>query len=338
MRIAMGVLCANRSRLVGILLSVCAALAPLHPDARDLAALQADIERVAQGAGGTVGVGLHHVESGAELYLNRGARFPMGSLFKVPLAVQLLALADQGSLALDKPLLIEAKDLRPGSGNLAKGFGDPRTMLVRELLDLMLIDSDNTATDLLWREAGGAPAVNARLDHLKLEGISVARPTGALIAAASGLPPQPADTDLTPTRMDELLRQYPRRGREPAIAAFPRDPRDTTTPEAYVGLLLRIWRGEALSAAQTALLLDVMQRCATGRARIPAGLPRGTSAARKTGTLRPHATNDAGIIALPGKAGHLVIAVLVRESPLEFNAQERVIAEIARAAYRGFTQ
>jgi beta-lactamase class A len=279
---------------------------------------------------------MRHLESGHELYLNRSVRFPMGSLFKVAVAVQVLALVDQGALSLDKTLLLQASDLRPGSGKLAKSFAEPRPISVRALLETMLVDSDNTATDLLWKEAGGATAVTARLAILGVKGITVARPTGELMAAAVGLGAQAGGSDLTPARLDDLVRQYPRKWRLGEIAAFLKDERDTTSPEAYVALLARIWRGEAMSAAQTALLLDIMHRCATGRGRLPGGLPPGTRVARKTGTLSPHVINDAGIIVLPGGAGHVALAVLVRESSHDVNVQERVIADIARAVYGYF--
>jgi hypothetical protein len=105
-------------------LAACAAFAPQPAQARDLAGLQAEIERIAQGTGGTVGVGVRHIESGQEVYLNRGVRFPMGSIFKVPVAVQVLALVDQGALALDKKVLLQASDLRPGSGRHQIWVGD----------------------------------------------------------------------------------------------------------------------------------------------------------------------------------------------------------------------
>lgn len=76
--------------------------------------------------------------------------------------------------------------------------------------------------------------------------------------------------------------------------------------------------------------------CATGRGRLPGGLPPGTRVARKTGTLRPHVTNDAGVITLPGNAGHVAVVVLVRESPQDLRAQERAIADIARTVYGHF--
>ncbi|HEU4477430.1 MAG TPA: hypothetical protein VFR80_02860, partial [Pyrinomonadaceae bacterium] len=48
------------------------------------------------------------------------------------------------------------------------------------------------------------------------------------------------------------------------------------------------------------------------------------------------ATNDVGIITLPSGRGHLAIAVLVSESKLPDAAQEKLIAELARAAYDFF--
>ena len=65
-------------------------------------------------------------------------------------------------------------------------------------------------------------------------------------------------------------------------------------------------------------------------------LPSDARVFRKTGTLSIGVTNDVGIIELPGGAGHIAIAVMVRESPRNLATQERVIAQIAWAAYRYF--
>jgi beta-lactamase class A len=318
-------------------LGFAALLAAAPVPGADLAALQAELVTVAREVGGTVGVGVLHLESGDELYLNRGARFPMGSLFKLPLAVELLARVEQGSLALDKTVAVQAADLRPGSGRIAKGFGEPQPMSLRVLLETMLIDSDNTATDLLWKEVGGAPAVMASLARIDVKGITVARPSGQLLAAAVGLEALAAGAEVTPAKLEELLRKVPRARRMGEINAFLRDERDTSTPDAYTALLARIWRGEVLGASSRALLLGIMERCVTGRARLRAGLPRGTRVAHKTGTLTPYITNDAGIVTLPGGA-HVAIVVMIRESPQELAARERAIASIARAVYRHYAR
>ena len=93
-------------------------------------------------------------------------------------------------------------------------------------------------------------------------------------------------------------------------------------------------RREALSADSTGLLLSVMQRCATGMRRLPRMLPSDARVFRKTGTLSIGVTNDVGIIELPGGAGHIAVAVMVKESQRNLATQERAIAQIAWAAYR----
>ena len=101
-------------------------------------------------------------------------------------------------------------------------------------------------------------------------------------------------------------------------------------------LLETIWRGRALSKQNTDLLLDIMRRCETGPNRIKGLLPPDVVVRHKTGTLNLGVANDVGIIDLPGGAGHLVLAVFVKESTRPAEAQERAIAQIARAAYDYF--
>jgi hypothetical protein len=48
--------------------------------------LQAELERVTASVGGSIGIGVRHLESGRELYVNRGVRYPMASVFKVPVS------------------------------------------------------------------------------------------------------------------------------------------------------------------------------------------------------------------------------------------------------------
>lgn len=303
----------------------------------DEARLEEEIGRLAQTAGGTTGVAIRHIESGREVHFNRGRRFPMGSTFKLPVAVQLLALVDEEKLSLDKVIALRPGDLRPGSGTLVKSYDPAKPdYSVRGLLELMMIVSDNSATDVLWREAGGSQAVMARLRGLGVGGFSVDRPTGLLLAAAFGIEAQPESAS-TPARFKELMRIRPKGAREAAWTAMAKDPRDTATPEALVDLLLQIWRREALSPAQTTVLLDVMGRAESGRRRLRGLLPKEAQVMHKTGTLTGIATNDAGIIALPGGAGHVAVAVMVKASRNPIPVQERAIAEIARAVYQHFS-
>jgi len=299
--------------------------------------LQAELERVAASVGGSVGIGVRHLESGRELYVNRGVRYPMASVFKVPVALQLLAMVEEGRADLDKMVELRASDLRPGSGRLVKGFVEPRRITIRELLERMLIDSDATATDYLLGEIGGVPAVQARLKQLGLDGISVDRTTGHLQAAALGFDDLPADVGPTSAEMDRMIHTLPRSRRTGRIAAFMTSERDTARPEALAAMLTKVWNGEALGQTYTTVLIEIMQRCRTGKGRLPAGLPAGTKVARKTGTFSRLITNDAGIITLPGKAGHVVVTVQIKGSTQTLEAQERAIAQLARAVYNHFT-
>ena len=64
-----------------------AALAPTRALAQSAeASLQAEVERIAAEVGGSVGVGVRHLETGREFYANRSVRYPMASVFKLPVA------------------------------------------------------------------------------------------------------------------------------------------------------------------------------------------------------------------------------------------------------------
>ena len=84
------------------------------------------------------------------------------------------------------------------------------------------------------------------------------------------------------------------------------------------------------------LLLDIMYRCETGPARIKGLLPPNIRVAHKTGTLNMGITNDVGILDLPDGAGHVVLSVFVKEATGNAEAQERQIAQVARAVYDYF--
>ncbi len=226
-------------------------------------------------------------------------------------------------------------DLHPGSGVLTRLFGKPGVALsVWNLLELMLLISDNSATDLLLRQAGGPEAVTARLRSLGIQDMEINRPTIHLIADSEGysLPPE---SQWTPELFKRLHEGTSPESRKPAAAKFAADPRDTTTPEAMTGLLERIYRGEILTRDSGALLLDIMDRCQTGRTRLKGILPPGTAVAHKTGTMSGIA-NDAGIMALPEGAGHVAVAVFVKSSEKDSAQRERAIAQIARAIYDYF--
>ncbi len=110
--------------------------------------LEREIARLSTVSGGVVGVTAIHLETGRRVSMNGTERFPMASTFKVPIAVQLLTRVDKGEVKLDQMIDIKQSDLHPGSGTLADLINKGGLALsVRNLMELMLLISDNSATD-----------------------------------------------------------------------------------------------------------------------------------------------------------------------------------------------
>lgn len=308
----------------------------LYAQTNELVRLERELARLVKITDGTVGVAAIHLESGRRVTLNNGERYPMASTFKVPVAVQLLTLVDEGKLRLDQMIELKTSDLSPGSGTLSDLFNKPGLALsVRNLLELMLLISDNSATDVCLRLAGGGAAVTARMRALGIEGINVNRSTRELIADWLGIQNLPPQSEHTQAGYSVLARAVtPEQGKE-ANMRFNADPRDTSTPEGMARLLERIYKKDCLKPESAALLYDIMRRCRTGEARLKGLLPRGTEVAHKTGSIGGTA-NDVGIMTLPDNAGHVAIAVFVKAATKDVAERERAIAEVARTVHDYF--
>jgi beta-lactamase class A len=301
-----------------------------------LVRLEQQIEYVSHATDGVVGLDAVHIETGRTVALRGAEAFPMASAFKLPVAVQILSLVDDGRLTLDKMVPLAAPDLHPGSGRLTELFFHPGVSLsIANLLELAIVISDNTAADILLREAGGPAAVTAKMRSLALPGIRVDRSTALFISDWQGAKNLPPEEQWNRAIWDKLYDAVPERDHMSARRAETADPRDTATPDDMTKLLLRIWKREVLTPQSARVLLDMMDRCQTGKSRIKGLLPQGTGVAHKTGSLGGVA-NDIGFITLPGDAGHVAISVFTKASNKPEEASEKAIAEIARTVYDYF--
>ena len=298
--------------------------------------LNQELERIVKLAKGKVGVCAVHLESGKQVSLNLQERFPMASTIKVAIAVQLFTKIEKGELSLMTMVDLQPSDLHPGSGTLDVLFAKPGVQLsVQNLLELMMVISDNSATDILLRLVGGVEAVRERLKILGIQGMNVDRSIIQLLADLDGVTLPPIEqwtlgfySRLESTSTPEL--------KKAAAVKLATDPRDTSTPEAMVNLLTQIYQGKALKPESRALLLGVMERCRGGLNRLKGYLPPETVVAHKTGSLDASATDDVGIITLPGDAGHIAIAVFVGQSAQELPEREQTIAHLSRTIYDYF--
>src|SRR5579863_10195911 len=76
-----------------------------------LARLEQQIEYVSHATDGVAGVDAVHIETGRSVSLRGSEAFPMDSAFKLPVAVQILSLVDDGKLGLDTMVSLAPPDL-----------------------------------------------------------------------------------------------------------------------------------------------------------------------------------------------------------------------------------
>ncbi len=265
--------------------------------------LQQQIRNIAADAHGKVAVACSLPGTALNCDLNPDAHPPMQSVFKLPLTFTLLHQIEQGKFTLDQPIRFLPSDLilpKPYSPLQDKYPAANVDVPLRTLLQMTVALSDNTAADLLLRIAGGPEVVDQYIASLGVIGFH--------------------------------LRDGER--------VLHRDPgaqyQNWFEPRGAVQFLRILSDHSPLTPEHNALLLDWMQPAAP-TVRLQGDLPSGTRVAHKSGTSDvdhgvAHATNDIGLITLPG-GRQLAIAIFVTDSTADQAAREKVIARIARAAY-----
>ncbi|MGB7296749.1 MAG: class A beta-lactamase, partial [Candidatus Aminicenantales bacterium] len=294
------------------------------------------IENAVKRVDGEVGVAIRHLESGQRLGLNAEAAFPMASVFKVPILVEVMAQVKEGKFALDDEVSVRKPDQHLGSGILSSLTAPGITLTIRNLVNLMMLVSDNSATDILLDKVG-AGNVNKRLKQYGIEGITVNRSCQELIMDRIGMDYE-KHKGMPLEEIIAVLQGIPDRSAEEdrqSIRAFSAEMKDQSTPAAMNSLLMKIWKQEILEPESCDFIISVMLRCQTGQGRIKGELPPGTAVAHKTGTIAG-TVNDAGIIYLPDGQGHIALTVFTKNFSDDTEDVEKVIAEVARAVYDFF--
>lgn len=284
-------------------------------------------------AQGNVGIGVLDLDTGERWFRNGNQRFPMQSVYKLPIGIVVLKLVDEGKLSLNQSVTITRDQFAPGWNPTIKDItGDRAQFTVQYLLERAVGDSDNTATDALVRLVGGPRQVTANLERLSLRDVRVDRLVQQLLPDSVGL------TNFRPELVDkqkyqEALGQIPDAVKKAAVERFLTDPRDTATPEGMIDLLVKLQSRQLLSEDSTALLLKIMTDSPTGQQRLKAGLPQGWSIAHKTGTGHDVlgigiAANDVGLISSP-TGRRIAIAVFIAGSKAPLEQRESVMSAVA---------
>jgi beta-lactamase class A len=97
---------------------------------------------------GIYGVSIYHFETEEEFVHNQDDEFYAASIIKVPIMAAVFALVAEGKLSLSDKIQVRSEDVVPGDGIL-KNLTPGLEWTIHDLITLMIIESDNTATNRL---------------------------------------------------------------------------------------------------------------------------------------------------------------------------------------------
>lgn len=303
----------------------------------DFEELKQKIDRLIAPAKGVIGCCVRDLATGEEIGARQDEMFPMASVCKVPILATAYRLVDAGKLDLTER--VELTDARRcfGSG-LLNFFDGGLNPSLRDLLHLMIIVSDNAATDIILERVGGPAAVTAAMRELGIDAIRVDRTIRELLGAYF--------TALEPKLEGICYGEWEER--EAAIPGLKERNKDleviyasviaaTTgcdlaSPRAMARLCGMIARNECAGAESCEQMLEIMRRQQLN-GRLPRHLPPFWQFPHKTGTLGTGVVvNDAGVL-YHSEAPVAAVAVFCREMQDPIYETETRLAELGRAVW-----
>jgi len=279
------------------------------PPPSSLDRLNANVERITTSVNATWGIYVKSLDTGEEIAINADRQMDTMSVIKIPLMVEVFEQIKAGTFALTDRYTLTKEDIRPGTG-VIRMLDPGDTFTVKDLLTLMNVVSDNTATDVLYRMVGGPEAVNARMQALGLKQTVAPANARAWFDALTAV----GDS-----------------------AKFHREAKHLfglSTPREIGMVLEQMERGTLVDKASSDLMLQMM-RGQIYRTRIPRFLS-GFAVPHKTGDFLPYIANDVGVLESPG--ARVVVSIFTAnhfgQGWMLEEAIGRVAAEIA--AYFGY--
>lgn len=308
--------------------------------------LQHEVVSIARKFDGEINLYVKDLSTGQEYGHNALTPAYLASTVKIAVMLEVLRQVDEGKLKLDEVVEFTAADLRDGAGPVKRAA--PGTKFpITSLLDSMMGDSDNAATDLLIKRAG-LDAINAELARRKLQPWKLTTLLEVRHRVYGEL--SPAGAALTPRQVFDLWLVKSLDARARALATLvklqkPLTARDldgafdayyargwNTAPMIQMGRLVeQIARCEGLSVSSCALAHTLMKACRTGTKRIRAGIPKDAVWAHKTGTQHRRAC-DVGFLS-PSPDRQVVVAMCVRDFRSRPGA-DRAFAKVGAALWQ----
>jgi len=241
-----------------------------------------------QGFSGRVSLYAKNLDSGVTYALRADEPVRTASTIKLPIMVECFSEAAEGKLKLSEPLTLTQAEKVSGSGIL-QDLSDGDRLPIRDMIDLMIVLSDNTATNLILNRIGGN-AVNARMAQLGLHQTRVMR---KILGDRNDLKPVPSGIT------DEGAKPENKKwgiGR--------------SSPHEMVIILEKLYKGQLVSkdASQEMIAILKKQRDQDGMGRDM----KDVDIAHKSGALDA-LRSDVGIIY--SKRGAIAMAITVDDMP-----------------------
>jgi beta-lactamase class A len=255
-----------------------------------------ELARIFAAAGCRGHVAAYEVDGTRAVELGADEVVPAASVFKVAVALAVFCLAEADGLDLQSRRRLCPPDVTPGPTGFST-FADPVDVSVRDLAAMMLMVSDNAATDVLI-ELVGIDEIKALLRRLELTRTAI------------------------PTTIAEMLKRSVALDAAHGI---------TTTARDMARLLRLIWRDEAGPRRACAQVRQLMSRQPSRR--LANGFDAGTRIVAKSGSLFGVVRHEIGVIETPD-GGRYAVGVLTRADQPGVNgpAIERAIGLAAARA------
>lgn len=128
--------------------------------------LVARLEAIARNASGRLGLAIRDLDDdGLTVALGADELLPTASVIKVPIMLEAFRQSEQGRIDLHTTVTVPAAEQLGGSGIL-KAYQPGAVVRLVDAITLMIVLSDNTATNIVLDAIGGVEPVNDGLDEL----------------------------------------------------------------------------------------------------------------------------------------------------------------------------
>jgi beta-lactamase class A len=297
--------------------------------------IQNRVTELGRGFDGQVGIAIRSIDEGWSTGWKADQLYPQQSVSKLWVAITAMDAVDRGKVKLDDQVTLTRDDLTLFHQPIAALIlgNNAYTTTLGDLMVRQITESDNTANDKLMRVVGGPDAVRATLKAKRLGAIRFYNGERALQSRIAGLIWSPSYS--IGNAFFEARDALPAAVRKAAFDRYVSDPYDGAAPSAIVNALARLKRGELLSLASTAYLLDIMSHTKTGANRLKGGLAPGWVLNHKTGTGQvlgdaQAGYNDIGVLTAPDGRSYSV-AVMIKLTSVPLPVRMELMNNVVRA-------